>query len=825
MISNSPEQVEIVLTATTGAFVTSEAVVNVIYSPRGEGKTVAGIASLFHHAKRNKKPITCAIVRDTHENIKLSVARSIQKVLPASRYKFKNDYKELILISNPPILVDLFGIADPGALQKLQGSEYALVWLEEPAPMVDKANAGLSEDVFNAALIVCARQTDCSPRLQVSMNPADQDHWTYKRFFEEPNIDPENPLITKAVFEVPYGDNPYLPEISRQATKAAYKHDPASYARYVGGKFAAITQGKKVTPDYGTGNYTSTVPLKPAKGLEGFMSFDGWQDPVPYDKKTEVLTALGWKKINEVNLGELVMTLNPETQEMEYQPVFEKVHRKHTGDMYHWKGKNYDLRVTDYHSIPMLMKKSGKIISKPACEVGFQTMMPKSGLWAGSYVPDFVLPRHDNPPVHINAAKMDTDTYAEFMGIYLSEGSTSRYKAYKTDDKPCHYDTVIYQKERKEEIENLLNKMPFKWTWFENSRGNGWKAHSIQLYKYLKEFGLSYEKFVPEEIKRLPPEQIRKFLHFYIIGDGAEGRTITTSSKIMADDLQELVLKAGGSATIGVIDRRGQVSTTSHGRTIIVKHILYRVYITYRKMTYLRRSNLKIEKVENEDVYCVEAPNHILYVRRNGKPRWCGNCTLGQILPTGRLVFIDTLVGNNIDIRILIDQKVKPMLNSPRWKDMCKSWRYMGDRSMKIPDQSNINESAAKVVENAFKSKTGRHAHFEGGPARWEHMKRGIDKTFAKNIAGKTAFIVNKNNRLLDKALSGSWAYKVDNAGNVVSDIPMKTGSAGDASHVGDAWANAINVLMPTNIITLSDEKLKKMQEKTRTRAKSYAVG
>ncbi len=476
MASNSPEQVKFVLTATTGAYVTSEAVVNVIYSPRGEGKTVASIAAVFHHAKRNKKPITCAIVRDTHENIKLSVARSVQKVLPPNRYKFKNDYKELMLYSNPPILVDLFGIADPGALQKLQGSEYALVWLEEPAPMVDNANAGLSEDVFNAALIVCARQTDCFPRLQVSMNPADQDHWTYKRFFEEPNIDPDNPLITKAVFEVPYGDNPYLPEISRQATKAAYKHDPASYARYVGGKFVAITQGKKVTPDYGTGNYTSLKPLRPAKGLEGFMSFDGWQDPV---------------------------------------------------------------------------------------------------------------------------------------------------------------------------------------------------------------------------------------------------------------------------------------------------------------------------------------------------------AVLGQILPTGRLVFIDTLVGNNIDIRILIDQKVRPMLNSPRWKDMCKSWRHMGDRSMKIPDQSNINESAAKVVENAFKSKTGRHAHFEGGPARWEHMKRGIDKTFAKNIVGKTAFIVNKNNRLLDKALSGGWAYKVDNAGNVVSDIPMKNAS----SHVGDAWANAINVLMPTNIITLSDEKLKKLQEKTRNRAKSYAVG
>src|SRR3990167_10099890 len=25
-------------------------------------------------------------------------------------------------------------------------------------------------------------------------------------------------------------------------------------------------------------------------------------------------------------------------------------------------------------------------------------------------------------------------------------------------------------------------------------------------------------------------------------------------------------------------------------------------------------------------VYCLEVPNHIIYVRRNGKPIWCGNC-------------------------------------------------------------------------------------------------------------------------------------------------------------------------------------------------------
>ena len=811
MARKPPKQFRFELTPIQAAYVNSPAMVNIIYSSRGEGKTFCSVVAMLVHAQRNKGIIRCAIVRDTHENIKISVVRAIQEIFPPSLYTFKNDFKQLVIKSEPHVFVDLFGIDDLAALQKLQGPEYSLVWLEEPAPMSDKANAGLSEDVYNAALIVCARQKDTVARLQISMNPADQDHWTYRRFLEEPDVDPENPLITKAVFAVPYGDNSHLSNQARQAVKVAYKNDPASYARYVENKFVSITKGKKVTPDYGTGNYTSISPLEPASGLEGFRAYDGWHNPVPYDAKTEILTVHGWKNISEVDIGGFAMTLNPETREIEYQPVLNKVHRKHTGDMYHWKGQNYDLRVTDYHSIPML--KSGKIISKPAKDVGIRATMLKSGIWTGFNVDNFIFPRHDNHAVHLDPVKIDVNTYAKFMGIYLSEGSTSTYKAYKTDNKPCHYDIVIYQKEQKKEIEDVLDKMPFKWTWFENSKGSGWKAHSVQLYKYLTGFGLSYEKYIPEEIKILPPEQIKKFLHFYILGDGSEGRTISTSSKTMADDLQEIILKAGWSATIGILDNIGR-KFNMRGKTYTTRHLNYRVYISFSKNTNLVRNNLKIEKVENEDVYCVEAPNHILYVRRNGKARWCGNCILGQITHTGRLVFIDTLCGDNIDIRTLIDQKVQPLLNSPRWKGKCKSWRDIGDRSMRIPDQSNINESAARVIEDKFGT------FFEGGPARWTHMKRGVDHIFQMNITGKPAFIVNKNNRQLDKALSGGWSFKTDNAGNVMGDTPQKN----EQSHVGDAWANAVNILLPSRTKTMNREVTARLRQKGKARACSYGV-
>lgn len=464
-----PTEFRIDLSSTVEAYAYSEAVVNIIYSSRGEGKTVGSIAALFIHAQRNGKPIRTAIVRDTHENIKISTARSIEDILPNGLYKFKNDFKELTIFSDPPIHCDLFGIDDLASLSKLQGPEYALIWLEEPAPMSDRSNAGLLEEVFNAALIACTRQTGTIPRLQVSMNPADQDHWTYKRFFEDPLVDLDNPLVTKAIFAVPYGENKFLPEVSRQATKAAYKHDKVSYQRYVENKFVPLQKGKAVTPNYGTGKYTSESPIEPAVGLEGFRGYDGW-----------------------------------------------------------------------------------------------------------------------------------------------------------------HHPSVL----------------------------------------------------------------------------------------------------------------------------------------------------------------------------------------LGQITHSGRLVFIDTVIGVNCDIGILIKNKALPLLNSPRWKGKCKSWRDIGDISMKTPDQSNIRTSAAKVVEGFF------GGFFEAGPARWEHAKRGIDNAFSTNIVGLPAFVVNRENRLLDKALSGGWHFKTDNAGNIMGDIPEKS----PESHVGDAWSNVVNVLLPMQRAKMNRAKLQTIRRQARKRAAGYAV-
>jgi hypothetical protein len=272
---------------TQRAFIDSDAVVNVIYSNTGEGKTFACIGAILKHAARCGRPIRCAIVRDTLENLKNSVVVSIKEFFQDYpwAYKFTDQDKKLRISAQDEngarldITADLFGIDDLGSLSRLQGPEYALIWLNEPAPMAERVNAGLSEEVFNAALVRCARQKGTKARLQVDMNPADEDHWTFKRFLEEDSVDPENPLITKAVFRVPYGENIHANEVSRQAVKAAYKNDPASYARYVEGQFAVIEKGEKVTPYYRRIIHLLPYAADPVRGLESFRLWDSWGSP------------------------------------------------------------------------------------------------------------------------------------------------------------------------------------------------------------------------------------------------------------------------------------------------------------------------------------------------------------------------------------------------------------------------------------------------------------------------------------------------------------------------------------------------------------------
>jgi|GEM_PF-6361051 len=180
-----------------------------------------------------------------------------------------------------------------------------------------------------------------------------------------------------------------------------------------------------------------------------------------------------------------------------------------------------------------------------------------------------------------------------------------------------------------------------------------------QLWEYLNKFGKAQNKYVPKEILNLPKEQLNIFLDWYLKGDGThetggqrydkrlnsnkEKRGIVsynsnrrrgyTSSKKLADNIQEICLKVG---VISTITNRGlRNSIMSDGRYVSANHDSYMISVGSNgirsKKTPLLKSEDQFESEYDDFVYCVNVPNNIIQIRRNGKTMWCGNSHLKDL--------------------------------------------------------------------------------------------------------------------------------------------------------------------------------------------------
>ena len=270
------------LSPTQSDFVHSTAHINHLTGPMGEGKTHCAVARMIAHAYRCQLRVRCAppLSATRTSTLKTSTAASISEIL-GDRADFKDDYKKLFIKAQYPIECDLFGIDDEASISKLQGPQYGTIWLEEPAPIYEKANAGLPYEVFTMAISRCGRQSGTIPNLQITQNPADEEHWTSK-LIDEPEdfmVAEDGTIVTKKTFHIQKGENTFLSSVQRAMNMAAFKNDPAKWARYVEGKVASVIRGQAVTPNYNPDLHFSQHILPFFPKLDAFRFWDGYQHP------------------------------------------------------------------------------------------------------------------------------------------------------------------------------------------------------------------------------------------------------------------------------------------------------------------------------------------------------------------------------------------------------------------------------------------------------------------------------------------------------------------------------------------------------------------
>jgi len=339
-----------------------------------------------------------------------------------------------------------------------------------------------------------------------------------------------------------------------------------------------------------------------------------------YDEETEILTENGWKKYFELEIGEKVATLNKDGV-IEYQPIKNVYIYPYKGKMYHLRNNVIDLMVTPEHRLYVSLKywkKNSKFELIEAKDVfGKGKRFKKDGKWITKNNPQyFILPEVDNPTHKSPAKKIPMEEWLKFFGLWLAEGCTLLNSRGKNE-----YIVEVSNSNSKllDEIADLCRKWGFNPI---KSGDCGLQIYSKQLYSYLKQFGKAENKYIPKEIKNLPPKYLKVLFEYMMKGDGyigVGGDSYSTTSKRLADDVQEIALKIGRVAHV----RFDKFTRT--GKPLYEVSILKPIY--NKPQLWHKKDREKYEKWVDYDgiVWCVETDNGVVYVRRNGKPVWSGN--------------------------------------------------------------------------------------------------------------------------------------------------------------------------------------------------------
>ena len=243
-----------------------------LVGPQGEGKTYGGGARLLAQAIRRPKSrlLRGALIRDTGVNIE-------QHTIPSLRAAF-GAYAQIRALraggwcwQAPRMECLMFGIDDLPDLNRLQGADgWDFLWLEEPAPVIGGASAGLREEVFSYGY---GRLRGGGTKwVQITMNPAEEAHWTHRL------LESERPEHVK-VWNIPGGENRHLSAEDRERVIRAFADRPDLAARYVRGEWGTVLVGEPATPEYRAGRHFSSQTLTPLPGVQALRGWDGWHHP------------------------------------------------------------------------------------------------------------------------------------------------------------------------------------------------------------------------------------------------------------------------------------------------------------------------------------------------------------------------------------------------------------------------------------------------------------------------------------------------------------------------------------------------------------------
>lgn len=331
-----------------------------------------------------------------------------------------------------------------------------------------------------------------------------------------------------------------------------------------------------------------------------------------FTESAEVLTLNGFKKIKDISNDETILTYNIETDHYEYQSITSKIKERYVGEMIRIKNLQLDTLVTPNHRF--VIRDSNKLWTKKpffrdAKDLKIGNRIIRTANWKGQYLEGIELLEDKKKYYTLkNKLFIPINKYVALLGIYLAEGNVTKQKSVMISQ---------YKEDSRNKIKKLLDSIGLQYS----IGKDGFNISDYRLYNIFKEYGANcYSKHIPREIKNLPPKQLEILLEWMILGDGSyvdkcnNSWVYGTTSKQLADDVEEITLKVGRPTKHKVIRR--PLSTCD----------FYLIKIYSKRMSNMRifRNNITNEYFDGW-VYCVSTPNSTIVVRDNNKVFISGN--------------------------------------------------------------------------------------------------------------------------------------------------------------------------------------------------------
>lgn len=346
-----------------------------------------------------------------------------------------------------------------------------------------------------------------------------------------------------------------------------------------------------------------------------------------YDSETDVLTLDGFKRFKDLDTSvDLIATLDSNGA-LEYQQAERLIQMPYVGPMHRIKSKYMDSMVTPNHKMFVNLgdKRYGEFkLHRAADIIGKPHTYKRDCAWNGVEQDVFTLPsvfeqKSSFGSYRAEPLEIKMDDWLRFFGYYISEGH-SGWNQITISQKP---DTRVWIEMRDFFADFTISSKNYK------ADLSGFIFHSRQLAKYLLPFGKAPKKFIPPWMKALSRRQLGILFQAMMDGDGSGNQYYTCSPKLR-DDAMEIALKLGYSVSCATKNSAGDSHLWKDGRTRTHKHDLFTVsfqsHICTTSINHHRLWGTHDSWVDyNGIVYCVTVPNHIVYVRRNGRTMWSGN--------------------------------------------------------------------------------------------------------------------------------------------------------------------------------------------------------